>query len=501
MKIQRQLRWSTLLMASALASGCAPGSYDESPLDDQDGFPVDADDVETRSHSNAPPTSGVCGRWDSGIYCGVSTGTIGGTSFTQKTQWSSNYRDAYGWDSDPSYWGTIQFPDVNGDGHDDVCGRGAGGIVCALSNGGAAFGAATTWTSDFSNAQYWDSAPSHWATIQFPDLDGDGDADICGRTSSGITCALSNGKQGQSSFAPAQTWISGFFANWTTPGVLDSGGWTLPSKWGTIQFADIDGDGSADVCGRGEYGVHCARSNGTAFVDRTQWSAAFGWSPPSWKWETIQLADVDGDNKADLCAHDVGIICYRSSGAGFNKGAIVASTIFTAAEGWNVSKDRWATIQFPDVNGDDRADVCGRHPDLGIQCALSQSTAFGPLSTWTDNFKNNHGWHTSPSYWATIQFPDIDTDGSADICGRSTGGIVCALSNDTSFGALTRWSAGTDFGNSEGWANGPEYWSTIQFPALDVGKPLPGVRLRPTPRLRFVQKFTCGVDLDCPSYL
>ena len=55
--------------------------------------------------------------------------------FWPLTRWSNNYSDPLGCNSDPSFWGTIRFPDVNGDGTADVCGRGGIGIVCGVSNG------------------------------------------------------------------------------------------------------------------------------------------------------------------------------------------------------------------------------------------------------------------------------------------------------------------------------------------------------------------------------
>jgi len=39
------------------------------------------------------------------------------------------FSDAKGW-KDPAYYSTIQFPDINGDGIAGVCGRGTFGIGC-----------------------------------------------------------------------------------------------------------------------------------------------------------------------------------------------------------------------------------------------------------------------------------------------------------------------------------------------------------------------------------
>jgi len=108
------------------------------------------------------------------------------------TLWLGDFSDAAGWNSDQSYWGTIQFPNVNGDGKADVCGRGIKGIYCSTSNG-SAFLDTSLWLDNFSDAVGWKSDQSYWGTIQFPDVNGDGKADVCGRGSKGVYCGISTG--------------------------------------------------------------------------------------------------------------------------------------------------------------------------------------------------------------------------------------------------------------------------------------------------------------------
>src|SRR5439155_984169 len=130
--------------------------------------------------------------------------------------------DALGWNTGPEYYSTIRFPDLNGDGRADVCGRGGGGINCALSTG-AAFGAVSLWSTNFSDAFNWNSSPGYYSTIRFPDVTGDGRADVCGRGSGGINCAPSTG----GSFAPVSLWTMSF---------NDAAGWKAPEYHSTIRF-------------------------------------------------------------------------------------------------------------------------------------------------------------------------------------------------------------------------------------------------------------------------
>ncbi len=124
----------------------------------------------------------------------------------------------------------------------------------------------------------------------------------------------------------------------------------------------------------------------------------------------------------------------------------------------------WSTIQFPDVNGDGKADVCGRATD-GIYCSLSNGAAdFGPATIWAPNFSNANGWDSSESYWGSIQFSDINGDGMADVCGRRIAGIECALSTGTAFGSASVWA--TAYSDAAGFNGDATRWATLQFPDL-----------------------------------
>ena len=71
-----------------------------------------------------------------------------------------------------------------------------------------------------------------------------------------------------------------------------------------------------------------------------------------------------------------------------------------------------------------------------------------------------HGWNNGPEYYSTIEFVDLNFDGKADVCGRSSTGIECALNTGSGFGpAYPTWSA---FSDADG-GNGQQYYSTIQF--------------------------------------
>jgi len=297
----------------------------------------------------------ACIRRADGVYCALNTGAGGFASY-------SLYSDAFA-----DAGSTIQLGDVNGDGKADVCGRSANGIVCATANAtGTSFGPAAPWSAgtDFSDGDGWAASAAYYGSIRLADVNGDGYADVCGRSANGIICALNNKLGG---FAPASVWIADF---------TDALGWNTVPYGTTLQFADVNGDGKADVCGRGPAGIRCAIANaaGTGFTDAHQWSLrndfsdADGWGASAGSYGSIRLADVNGDGYADVCGRSSGgIVCGFSNGGGFDVARPLMPQGYTDALGW-AGAPYGATIQFGDLGHDGRRDVCGRGPS-GLVCA------------------------------------------------------------------------------------------------------------------------------------
>jgi hypothetical protein len=160
----------------------------------------------------------------------------------------------------------------------------------------------------------------------------------------------------------------------------DAYGWNQPQYATTVMFADINGDGKADVCGRGMAGIYCALNTGNGtFGVATLWepSASFapsfsdadGWVQPQYG-STIMFADINRDGKADVCGRGrAGIWCELSTGTGFGP-AFLAQHNFSDAEGWNQLVD-YGSLRFADVTGDGKRDICGRG-SLGIYCAVAK---------------------------------------------------------------------------------------------------------------------------------
>jgi FG-GAP-like repeat/Insecticide toxin TcdB middle/N-terminal region len=240
----------------------------------------------------------------------------------------------------------IQHPDLNGDGRTDICGRDANGIICYL-NSGKEFDLANpirgpAWADvpepfpiprDENVPEHWLTPwqrDEHFLTIQFPDINGDGLPDICGRSRRGIECYLGTGKGFLSTAILGPFWansdepLSRAGVTSPSPHLVDTDGTTWESEPGGaryyagIRFADINGDGKADVCARRRDGVVCHLSAGTGFTEKVV--------GPDLKdanyWEdrrglTLTARDVDADGKADLCVlTDAGVQCWLNRAPG-----------------------------------------------------------------------------------------------------------------------------------------------------------------------------------------
>jgi hypothetical protein len=329
--------------------------------------------------------------------------------------------DAAGWNNE-IYYASIAYPDMNGDGKPDLCARGPSGIFCALGNGAGNFA-----TGSLINGPAWSDAagwnqPYRYRTVKFPDLNGDGKADVCGRDMNGVVCHLSTGT-GFSSTA-----IRG-------PGLPDAGGWIQERYYSTIQFPDVNGDGQSDCCYRGSGGIYCLEFASSAFATTYKPGPSeflhSSWDDVTLKyWSTIQFPDLNGDGKADVCARSyLSVGCFLFNGAGFNTTGVDGPS-WGDPQGWYDPK-YYSTIAFPDIDGDWKADVCARDA-AGITCAISTGQGFLPPFVMDVNPAPSDaaGWGL-PQYYATMRWVDFNGDVRKDLAIRGAAGVYVHLQTST----------------------------------------------------------------------
>jgi hypothetical protein len=401
---------------------------------------------------------------------------------------------------DPMYQSMIydsQNTDVNGDGTADICARGYSGIYCAFTKNGSY--SAHSLVVDMSDANGWNDV-SNYATIKFADVNGDGKADICARANAGIMCWTSkgNGFNGagatlamadgdgyndvkyystirfgdingdgkddlcarfKDGFRCYPSTGTGWGSAINLGDMADSSGWGNPEYYSTIRMADVNGDGKVDVCGRGSAGFRCWISSGTSFSELktpVAWNNDAKWNTPKY-YATIRMADINGDHKADVCGRDAnGIVCHLSNGTGF--GSAVRGPGLTDDSGWG-DYDNYSTMHMGDINGDGKDDLCIR-ANAKMGCYMSTGSGFSTHYA-IDEMSDANGWN-KPAQYRTIRVGDVNGDGKMDVCGRAASGVRCFIFNGSGFTAAN----GPEFSDAGGW-NVPQYYSTLR-----VGGPL-----------------------------
>lgn len=104
-------------------------------------------------------------------------------------------------------------------------------------------------------------------------------------------------------------WLGTFAGHYGVPRLWtssfnDQANWNQPYYGRTIQYADVNGDGFDDVCGRKGDGIICELSDGRShFVSPHTWTSEFnnndGWANEPF-YETIRIRDLNNDGKADI---------------------------------------------------------------------------------------------------------------------------------------------------------------------------------------------------------
>ncbi len=227
------------------------------------------------------------------------------------------------------------------------------------------------------------------------------------------------------------------------------------------QNTDIDGDGIADICARGVAGYYCTFSSKGSMAEAplviSEVSDENGWNGES-VFPTFRFGDINGDGKADVCgrAH-ASMRCWLSTGEGFGEG--FSGPVMATADGYDQVK-YFSTIRLADINGDGKDDFCARFKEQ-FKCYLSTGNGFEGEVLLPD-MGDNSGWGDE-QYYSTIRTGDINGDGKVDICARGSAGFRCWPSTGDGFGPeypVIGWS------NDNGWGH-RQYYTTIRMPDIN----------------------------------
>jgi MYXO-CTERM domain-containing protein len=395
------------------------------------------------SPSDGSPRS-VANHW--GIYAG----TAGGQPVVPGSCMPNRYDECF-LNGDAGRCGELQAilgddrtagsTDLDGDGRADVCARGNAGLRCRLSTGEGYEAAPDFALAALSDAEGMDQ-PDHYATIRFGDIDGNDLADVCVRRESGIRCWPSTG--------------TGWDAPIDGPGLDDPGTWNQPTYYSSIRLADVDGDGRDDLCARGYSRLLCWLSTGDGFaeepIEGPAWGQAQGFDEPN-KYGTVRMGDVNGDGLVDACARTAeGMECGLSDGSSLTN--VIAGPAWSDGNGWTAVR-HWSTIRLADVDGDGRADLCGRG-NARLACHFSTGDGFGPRVE-VDALSDDTGWNDHGNY-ASLRVGDLDGDGAHDLCIRANRGVWCYRWDGAAFARHD----GPALSDADGWDD-PNYYGTIRL--------------------------------------
>ncbi len=189
-----------------------------------------------------------------------------------------------------------------------------------------------------------------------------------------------------------------------------------------IHLADVDGDGLADFVKVADDAVLVALSDGTAFGAPAPWLEDSFTSMASLV--STHVADVDGDGRADFVrVLASGTVVARSSGSSFGdyeSWSSLGDTMLSTLEGYQVR----------DVTGDGRADLVVADGDL-VRVAASDGDRFGDPTLWSDEAAGD---------LTALHYGDANGDGLADLIVGADDGTYVRRNTGTSFGAREMWS-------------------------------------------------------------
>lgn len=163
-----------------------------------------------------------------------------------------------------------------------------------------------------------------------------------------------------------------------------------------VQLADVTGDGRADLCAIVNGVLRCAAGNGDGSFGA---AAAIAWPGPiaTAMPESLVLGDIDGDGKVDACGVAQNrTMCARNGAAGETAVALPATCIPSS-------------LELADET------LCARDAN-GLHCGSYDSASAAVVSTWPAALVTWTG--------------DLDGDGVADWCAGSAAGPACGLAAD-----------------------------------------------------------------------
>ncbi len=398
------------------------------------------------------------------------------------------WTDAGGW-TDPSQYETIHLADLEGIGRDQLFARTPAGIEVWYFDTTlgqwrpevdandtptllTAFASPAPLSDTHPNPPKTDwTLPQYYQTIQAANIDGGNGEEILARSADGLIVFK---------FTPGSSPGVGTWKQLTTSGPFpDADGWDKPQYYRTIQAGDIDGDGKAEVIGRGRDGLDAFRWTGSGWQQLPSLSSLSdqgGYDQPEY-YSSIQLGNLDGnpEHAERLVARNGnGVTAWKFTGTGWsvmNNFSFPFSDHSPSADCPFVSggtacfgsgPEYYSTIKLADVDGSGRDELVGRASD-GLRVYRYQGNVpngWAKLPTLSA-LSDAGGWN-QPKYYSTLQFADLLGNGQQQAIARDKNGIVM-WNYDASTRTWTQLSANPALALADDpWGSDASYYGSIR---------------------------------------
>jgi RHS repeat-associated protein len=236
----------------------------------------------------------------------------------------------------------------------------------------------------------------------------------------------------------------------------------------SIRFIDLNNDGLADIVYPGKNGVEAWYSTGTGFTFAFNSGICTGNGCDHDNYPSLQYPDINGDGYLDMCYRsDSGVRCYKGTGSGFNGGSIITDICKNYASSSHYGGCREydgypATLSFVDVDNDGMSDLVFRRQS-GMSVYRSTGDSF--VYHFNTSICPTSGTNCDHDNYDSLSYPDINGDGYADACVRyDNTGITCYTGTGSSWGAEVYSTNICKNGSSaNGVCNGNDNHSTIRY--------------------------------------
>jgi hypothetical protein len=359
------------------------------------------------------------------------------------------WTDGHGWNQ-PQQYKTIQVGDIDGDGIDELIGRGPNGIEVYKWGQTTHIWELLSGVGPFSDKDGW-TTPERYLNIILADINGDKKAELIG---------LNEHKLQVYSWDATQHVWNELCVDTALP---SSWAWDAKSR---IQAADLNGDGKDELV------LHVVD-----FLGKIAWSDSKQWSvdeAPGLKWlkadMPILLGDIDGDGKAEFVQFD------KDEVQAFRWVGKQLESISYAGDPFRFNQP----VQLlADVDGDGKAELITYgliQPFYQIH-VYHYETGDNGISFKLLNRLTQYEGLQEDEYFLTAQFADIDGDGKAELIARSPEGLIAyRYQHNLGGGGGPEWtfdymisaSATGVMADADGW-NAPQCYLTIQTARIGGG--------------------------------